>query len=87
MKFASLFRIFFTTVYAHYMKFAYKFVDIFVWFATSLLTFEPSLCFLFAYTLVRFVQKFAGDIEGLLSCLRISSNVWSQICFSYLDFQ
>ncbi len=45
------------------MKFAYMFVDIVVRFATRLLTFELHLFLLFACTLVRFVQKFAGDIE------------------------
>jgi hypothetical protein len=39
------------------MKFAYKIVDIFVRFATSLLTIELNIFFLFAYILPRFVQK------------------------------
>ncbi len=63
------------------MKYAYKIVDIFVRFATSLLTIELNLFFLFAYILPRFVQKVVGYIEGLLSCLRISSKLWLQICF------
>jgi hypothetical protein len=49
------------------MKFAYMFVDILVRFATSLLTFELSLFFLFAQILVRFVQKFAAILKFLLS--------------------
>jgi hypothetical protein len=63
------------------MTFAYMFADIQVSFATRLLTFELSLFFLFAYILVSFVQMFAGDVEGLISCLWISSNVWSPFCF------
>ncbi len=45
------------------MKFAYMFVDIVVRFETSLLTFELYLFLLIACILVRFVQKFASDIE------------------------
>ncbi len=77
INFASLFCISFTRVCAHSIKFAYMVVDILVRFATSLLTFELSLFLLFAYILVRFVHEFAGEIEGLLSCLGISSNIWS----------
>jgi hypothetical protein len=62
------------------MKFAYMIVDTLVRFAKNLLAFV-SLFFLLAYILERFAQKFIGDIEGLLSCLWISSNVWSQIYF------
>jgi hypothetical protein len=63
------------------MTFAYKIVDIFVRFALSFLTIEVNIYFLFAYILVRFAQKFARSIEGLLSCLRISSKLWLQTCF------
>jgi hypothetical protein len=63
------------------MKFAFKIVDIFVRFATSLLTIELNLFFLFAYILPRFVQEVVGYIAGLLSCLRISDKLWLQIFF------
>ncbi len=58
------------------MKFAYMFVDVLVRLTTSLLIFDQYLFLLFAYILVRFVQKFVGDTEGLLSCLWIPSDIW-----------
>jgi hypothetical protein len=44
------------------------------------------MSFLFAYILVRFMQKLVGHTEGLLLCLRMSSKIclhmlWSQIYF------
>jgi hypothetical protein len=80
INFASFLCFSLTRVCAHSMKFAYMFADILVSFATRLLFFELSLFFVFAYILVGFVQMFVGDVEGLISCLWISSNVWSPLC-------
>ena len=56
-------------------------MDIFVRFATRLLTIELNLFFLVCLYSTKVCAKDCGLYKGLLSCLRISSKLWLQICF------